>query len=104
MIGGGRMAVARRCSGMADDPERGLSRYCDYGLTRFVAHGNDASSSEKMHRYNFFLRMDVSTSGLGAVLTQNFPKGERVIAYASRTLKTAEKNYSATELKCLDVI
>jgi len=51
MIGGGRVAVVRRCSGTADGPERELSRYRDYGLTRFVARGNDASSSEKMHRY-----------------------------------------------------
>jgi len=49
---------------------------------------------------NFVIYCDASRKGLGAVLMQN----ERVIAYASRQLKTHEVNYPTHDLELASVV
>ena len=49
----------------------------------------------------FILTTDASKDGYGAILSQLFPEGERVVAYASKSTTPGEKNYSATELEDL---
>ena len=52
----------------------------------------------------FLRQTDWCTTSIGAVLAQRKDGGEKVIAYASRQLKGAELNYSATNGECLSVI
>lgn len=52
----------------------------------------------------FVLQTDASGFGLGAVLTQTFDDGEKVICFLSRSLTRQERNYSPTERECLAVI
>ena len=49
----------------------------------------------------FKLHIDASSTGLGAVLYQNQDGSDRVVAYASRSLKSSENNYSAHKLEFL---
>ncbi|KRY47195.1 Retrovirus-related Pol polyprotein from transposon 17.6 [Trichinella britovi] len=53
----------------------------------------------------FIIDTDASETGIGAVLSQKHdPEGERVIAYASRTLSKTERKYSTTRKELLSII
>ena len=52
----------------------------------------------------FILTCDASKLAVGAVLAQVQDGAERLIAYASRQLNTAEQSYSATELELLALV
>lgn len=49
----------------------------------------------------YFVNIDASKEGLGAVLYQNQGGLDRVIAYASRGLRSSERNYPAHKLEFL---
>ncbi|CAG8646799.1 14046_t:CDS:1, partial [Racocetra fulgida] len=52
----------------------------------------------------FIIFTDASYQGLEAILSQVKDRKEHIIAYASRTLTPAKKNYSTVKLECLAVI
>ena len=52
----------------------------------------------------FTLCTDASLTGIGAVLSQNQDNAEKVIAYASKSLQEAQRNYSATKRQLYAVV
>ena len=66
-------------------------------------------SSEPILRYpnfnkEFILTTDASDEGIGAVLSQGKVGNDLPIAYASRTLNKAERNYDTTEKELLAIV
>ena len=69
---------------------------CDAPVLAYPRFGADAT---------FILETDASTLGLGAILSQSQPDGMvHPIAYASRSLQPAEKNYGITELETMGLV
>ena len=52
----------------------------------------------------FILTTDVSNIAIGAVLSQGEPGEDQSVAYMSKSLNSAERNYSTTEKERLAVI
>ncbi|CAM4837936.1 unnamed protein product, partial [Rotaria magnacalcarata] len=52
----------------------------------------------------FTLTVDACVYGLGAVLAQEYNGEKFIIAYASRTLPSVERNYSSTEREALAIV
>lgn len=50
---------------------------------------------------HFYIQCDASITGIGGVLFQLIEGEEHPIAFMSKKLNTAQKNYSVTELECL---
>ena len=48
--------------------------------------------------------VDASPVGLGAILMQKHPDGQKVITYASKALSPVEQRYSQTEREALAVV
>ena len=52
----------------------------------------------------FILRTDASDVGVGAVLLQSHPDGVFLVAYLSRKLTRAERNYAVIKRECLAIV
>ncbi|KAJ8346565.1 hypothetical protein SKAU_G00279660 [Synaphobranchus kaupii] len=52
----------------------------------------------------FVLDTDASGEGVGAVLSQGWPEGEKVVAYYSKALSKAERRYCVTRRELLAVV
>lgn len=79
------------------DCDQSFQTIKEYLVTAPILHMPDFSK-------RFYVQTDASSFGLGAVLSQQFSDGERVICYLSRSLTKQERQYSTTERECLGVL
>lgn len=56
------------------------------------------------HVLPYVLRTDASDRGMGAVLLQDQGRGLQPVAYASKKLSSAERNYATVEKECLATV
>ncbi|UYV60544.1 K02A2.6-like, partial [Cordylochernes scorpioides] len=85
-----------------DDFEKNENR-CTEDLEKLVTL-IDTDISNEDRTAPIYVHTDASGYGVGSVLVQMKDGGEKPIAYASRTLSKAERNYTTTEKECLAVI
>uniref|UniRef100_H2ZYP8 ribonuclease H n=1 Tax=Latimeria chalumnae TaxID=7897 RepID=H2ZYP8_LATCH len=75
------------------------------GPTASIRGVKEASAIIKGFEKELFLACDASPYGLGAVLSHKDQEGtDRLIAYASRSLNAAEKNYSQLDKESLSIM
>jgi hypothetical protein len=79
---------------------------CEISFTKIKKAISD-SSTLRLPDLNekFILTTDASENGMGAALSQLDENGdEKIVAYWSKTINTAQKNYSATDKELLSVV
>ncbi|CAF4357678.1 unnamed protein product, partial [Rotaria magnacalcarata] len=69
-----------------------------------LAYIEDSIKNTPNFQYPFTLKVDACIYGLGAVLAQEYNGEKFIIAYASRTLPSVERNYSSTEREALAIV
>ncbi|KAJ8401940.1 hypothetical protein AAFF_G00375210 [Aldrovandia affinis] len=67
-------------------------------------HGGRGRQASGYLSLPFVLDTDASNVGMGAVLSQVGPEGERAVAYFSHTFNKAERNYCVTRRELLAVV
>ena len=78
---------------------------CNLAWTRLKeALVSDAILVHPDYARDFFLNCDGFREGLGAVFLQAYDEGEKMVAYASRSLLEHEKKWTATELEAAALI